>query len=152
MTFYKHFPSKEILIEDCLSATSERFKIEITKEINKIEKDDYLKKVKAIYTCYVQCFKSESFNGCIFQKAIYEILILYPSVITPIKNYKTWLFQTISYLLVQLNISQPQFLSSIIINISDGIISYEKVDQENIQMESLWNYIENLINYNRQKN
>lgn len=107
MTFYKYFPSKEILTEDCLSATSERFKREITKEINKIEKNDYLKKVKAIYTCYVQCFKSKSFNGCIFQKAIYEILILYPSVITPNKNYKTWLFQTITYLLIQLNIPQP---------------------------------------------
>ncbi|MFW1837445.1 TetR/AcrR family transcriptional regulator [Acinetobacter gyllenbergii] len=149
MTFYKYFPCKEILIEACLKRMSEKFKEEITGKINSIQDNDYIGKIKSIFDWYINWFKSESFNGCMFQKATAEVLSSYPSIIKPIKNYKVWLCHTMIDLLLKLNIYRPQILSSIFINILDGMIVYATTNQDHIKIESLWEYIEKLIHYDR---
>ena len=116
MTFYKYFPSKEKLIEECLSRRNQSIQAAIQQEINLQKDDDYLGKIKAVYFWHLAWFNSDDFHGCMFQKASLEVLQQYPSIIRPI------------------------------INILDGMTAYAKVNKDHTQIEECWYYIERLIN------
>ena len=49
MTFYKYFPSKESLIEECLSRRNKSIQQAIEQQLNQIDEGDYLGKIKAVY-------------------------------------------------------------------------------------------------------
>ncbi|MEN5173635.1 TetR/AcrR family transcriptional regulator [Acinetobacter higginsii] len=145
MTFYKYFPSKEKLVEACLIRRNESIQTAILSELETYLESDALGRIKAIYSWYVNWFKSEDFNGCMFQKATVEVLKQYPSVIHPIESYRTWLHNLSEDLFVKLNVSQPQVLTSMFINILDGMTVYANVSQNYEQIEESWSYIERLI-------
>ena len=145
MTFYKYFPSKEKLVEACLIRRNESIQTAILSELETYLESDALGRIKAIYSWYVNWFKSEDFNGCMFQKATVEVLKQYPSVIHPIESYRTWLHNLSEDLFVKLNVSQPQVLTSMFNNILDGMTVYANVSQNYEQIEESWSYIERLI-------
>ncbi|WP_335953658.1 TetR/AcrR family transcriptional regulator [Acinetobacter higginsii] len=151
MTFYKHFPSKEKLVEACLIRRNENIQTAIVSELETYQESDALGKIKAIYTWYVNWFKSENFNGCMFQKATVEVLKQYPSVIHPIESYRKWLHNLSEDLFVKLSVSQPQVLASMFINILDGMTVYANVSQNFEQIEESWNYIERLVKLDQEK-
>ena len=66
MTFYKYFPSKEKLIEECLSRRNQSIQAAIQQEINLQKDDDYLGKIKAVYFWHLAWFNSDDFHGCMF--------------------------------------------------------------------------------------
>lgn len=145
MTFYKHFTSKEKLIEACLVRRNENIQSAILSELDSYQSEDYLGRIKAIYTWYLNWFKSEDFHGCMFQKATVEILRQYPSVMQPIENYRLWLRNISEDLFVKLNVTQPHVLSSMFINILDGMTVYANMSQDYEKIEQSWDYIERLI-------
>lgn len=145
MTFYKYFTSKEKLIEACLIRRNENIQSAILSELDSYQSEDYLGRIKAIYNWYLEWFKSEDFNGCMFQKASVEILRQYPSVMQPIENYRLWLSSLSEDLFIKLNVSQPNVLSSMFINILDGMTVYANMSQNYEQIEESWSYIERLI-------
>lgn len=151
MTFYKYFPSKEKLVEACLIRRNESIQTAILSELETYLESDALGRIKAIYSWYVNWFKSEDFNGCMFQKATVEVLKQYPSVIHPIESYRTWLHNLSEDLFVKLNVSQPQVLASMFINILDGMTVYANVNQNYEQIEESWCYIERLIRLDQSK-
>ncbi|WP_336944553.1 TetR/AcrR family transcriptional regulator [Acinetobacter modestus] len=145
MTFYKYFPSKEKLIEACLERRNENIQAAIMETLAQEKEDDYLGKIKAIYLWYLEWFKSEDFNGCMFQKATVEILKQYPSVTRPIEQYRQWLSQLSEELFKKVNVSEPHILASMFINILDGMTVYAKMSQDYPQIEQSWSYIERLV-------
>lgn len=151
MTFYKYFPSKEKLVEACLIRRNESIQTAILGELEIYQESDALGRIKAIYTWYVNWFKSEDFNGCMFQKATVEVLKQYPSVIHPIENYRGWLHKLLEDLFVKLSVSQPQVLASMFINILDGMTVYANVSQNFEQIEESWKYIERLVKLDQGK-
>ncbi|ENU92061.1 hypothetical protein F971_03154 [Acinetobacter vivianii] len=145
MTFYKYFPSKEMLIDACLTRRKQDMQVAILNELESFPQDDYLGKIKAIYIFYINWFKSDNFNGCIFQKASFEILLQYPSAIHPIKEYRNWLYNLSSSLFSKMAINQPHILCLLYMNILDGITIYSKNNQDFESIEQSWSYIEKLI-------
>ncbi|ENX15254.1 hypothetical protein F895_01800 [Acinetobacter sp. CIP 64.2] len=145
MTFYKYFPSKEKLIEACLVRRNESIQSAILTELSLYRENDYLGKIKAIYTWYLNWFKSEDFHGCMFQKATVEVLQQYPSIINPIENYRVWLHDLSEELFLKINVTQPQILSSMFINILDGMTVYANMNDNYEKIEQSWEYIERLI-------
>lgn len=145
MTFYKYFPSKEKLIEDCLVRRNENIQVAILSELKLQKEDDYLGQIKAIFMWYLNWFKSEEFNGCMFQKATVEILKQYPSVIHPIDDYRAWLHNLSKKLFFNLDVTQPEVLASMFINILDGMTVYANMSQNYEQIEKSWGYIERLV-------
>ena len=145
MTFYKYFPSKENLIEACLVRRNENIQAAILNELASYKEVDYLGKIKGIYTWYLNWFKSEDFHGCMFQKATFEVLKQYPSVMRPIENYREWIHQLAEDLCTNLDVSQPQILTSMFINILDGMTVYANMNPDYEQIEQSWGYIEKLI-------
>ena len=73
MTFYKYLPSKESLIEECLSRRNKSIQQAIEQQLNQIDEGNYLGKIKAVYFWHVSWFNSDDFHGCMFQKASLEI-------------------------------------------------------------------------------
>ncbi|EXB27637.1 bacterial regulatory s, tetR family protein [Acinetobacter baumannii 1437282] len=145
MTFYKYFPSKENLIEECLSRRNKSIQASIENEISLKAADDYLGKIKAVYFWHLGWFNSDDFHGCMFQKASLEILQQYPSIIRPIMEYREWLMVLVEDLFVKAQVYQPHVLTAMYINILDGMTSYAKVNKDHAQIEECWYYIERLI-------
>ena len=146
MTFYKYFPSKENLIEECLSRRNKSIQEAIESEISLKDEDDYLGKIKAVYFWHLAWFNSDDFHGCMFQKASLEILQQYPSIIGPIVAYREWLMTLLEDLFEKAKVYQPHVLTSMYINILDGMTAYAKVNKDHAKIEECWYYIEKLIN------
>ncbi|MDM1021276.1 TetR/AcrR family transcriptional regulator [Acinetobacter sp. VNK23] len=145
MTFYKYFPSKEILIEECLSRRNKSIQEAIEQEISLKAEDDYLGKIKAVYFWHLAWFNSDDFHGCMFQKASLEILQQYPSIIRPIVEYREWLMGLLENLFEKAKVFQPHVLTAMYINILDGMTAYAKVNKDHAKIEECWYYIERLI-------
>ncbi|MCU4581499.1 TetR/AcrR family transcriptional regulator [Acinetobacter gyllenbergii] len=145
MTFYKYFPSKENLIEECLSRRNKSIQAAIEHEISLIAEEDYLGKIKAVYFWHLSWFNSDDFHGCMFQKASLEILQQYPSIIGPIVEYREWLMALVEDLFEKAKVFQPHVLTAMYINILDGMTAYAKVNKDHAQIEECWYYIERLI-------
>ncbi|MBU3121336.1 TetR/AcrR family transcriptional regulator [Acinetobacter soli] len=142
MTFYKYFPSKEKLIYECLLVRSSGLKDIILSELQTQELP--LVKLEKIYNWHLEWFKSEDFYGCMFQKAVMDILVKYPSVIEPVNNYRKWLHEILSDIFLEMKISSS-YLVNIFIFILDGMIIQNKI--ETSTNNSNWDYILNLINF-----
>jgi hypothetical protein len=80
-----------------------------------------------------------------FQKASLEILQQYPSIIGPIVEYRV-VNDIIEDLFEKAKVFQPHVLTSMYINILDGMTAYAKVNKDHTQIEECWYYIEKLIN------
>ncbi len=108
MTFYKYFPSKEKLIEECLIQRNTNLQTSLNATLATCDEDDYLGKLKAIFGWYAAWFNSEDFNGCMFQKALEEVIKIYPSTLQPATQYKIWLTALIeNYLKILIFVAQP---------------------------------------------
>lgn len=145
MTFYKYFPSKENLIEECLVRRNISIQQAIEKEISLQKEDDYLGRIKAVYFWHLAWFNSDDFHGCMFQKATLEILQQYPSIIRPIADYRQWLMSLLENLFEKAKVFQPHVLTAMYINILDGMTAYAKVNKDHARIEECWYYIEKLI-------
>ncbi len=145
MTFYKYYPSKEKLIQACLARRAEEIQSKINCNLESFKDDDYLGKIKAIYSYYLNWFKSEQFNGCLFQKASINILKQYPSLNQSIMDYRDWLHDLTETLFSGLKVKHTYILSSIFINILDGMTVYANINKDHITIEKSWDYIESLI-------
>ena len=80
-----------------------------------------------------------------FQKASLEILQQYPSIIGPIVDYRNWLMNLVEDLFEKVKVFQPHVLTTMYINILDGMTTLAKVNQDHVQIEECWYYIERLI-------
>jgi len=62
MTFYKYFPSKEKLIEECLIQRNTNLQTSLNATLAECDEDDYLGQLKAIFGWYAAWFNSEDFK------------------------------------------------------------------------------------------
>lgn len=145
MTFYKYFPSKEILIEACLERLSENQKNVLNNIVVNNQDIDYIYKLKVIYEWHYNWLLSEEFNGCIFQKAIYEIPHKYPSAIQPILDYRIWLYNLVKSIFINLNAFNYEALATLFISILDGMIIDVKVENSTNNITSTWEYFQKFI-------
>ena len=145
MTFYKYFPSKENLITECLIQRNRSLQKSISETLEKCHATDYLAQINAIFNWYAAWFNTDDFNGCMFQKALEEVVNIYPSIVQPATEYKIWLTQLIQDLLRGLNIQDPIPLAAFIVSILDGMTIQAHIDKEAVKIEEYWKRINHLI-------
>ena len=107
------------------------------------------KQLKAIFEWYNAWFLSEDFNGCMFQKALEEVIKIYPSTLEPATQYKIWLTALVQRLLTQLGIQNPTHLATLIVSILDGMTIQAHVNRHSVEMDQYWTRVEHLINYEK---
>jgi len=145
MTLYKHFPSKEKLIEETLKKRDTDLRASILAVME--EHQDPVGKLKAIFEWYNAWFNSKGFHGCMFIKAIEEHTNN-TSDIKPIsKEHKLWLTNLIESLLIETDIENEKAFASHIMVILDGLTvsanMFQPTDDEQIILA--WEYIETLL-------
>ncbi|MFW1813050.1 TetR/AcrR family transcriptional regulator [Acinetobacter guillouiae] len=145
MTFYKYFPSKAKLIEECLVTRNLNLQESLDAAIAKCDPQDYLSHIKAIFTWYNAWFHSEDFNGCMFQKAVEEITKVYPSSLQPATDYKEWLKGHLSNALRHLGVKQDIQLASFLSSLLDGMTIQAQIDPQQVCLDDYWRRVETLI-------
>lgn len=145
MTFYKYFSSKENLIEECLHERNLEIQSSILGKINNI--NNPLIRLKTIFNWYIDWINADDFNGCLFKKATIEVLQLYPSIKDQVNKYREWIYKLVFSTCVELEIKDAHTLTSLFLNIIDGIIIDGTINKSKINSEQTWSYITKLINF-----
>lgn len=143
MTFYKYFSSKEILIEECLQRRILEVQASLLDKVNSV--NNPLNKLKSVFNWYIDWINTEDFNGCLFKKATIEVLQMYPSVKVQVNKYRNWIYNVVFEIFSDLEIEDPKVLSSLFLNIIDGLIIDATVNKPEINPEETWSYINKLI-------
>lgn len=145
MTFYKYFPSKAKLIEECLHRRNINLQESLGQAIAKCDHSDPLIHIQAIFLWYQNWFHEDDFNGCMFQKAVEEVSKIYPSTMQPATQYKEWLQQRIGLALEQLDIKQPVQLATFLTSILDGMTIQAQIDKHSVHIDEYWKRVYQLI-------
>ncbi|ENU44035.1 hypothetical protein F985_01145 [Acinetobacter seifertii] len=143
MTFYKYFSSKEILIEECLQRRILEVQASLLDKVNSV--NNPLNKLKSVFNWYIDWINTEDFNGCLFKKATIEVLQMYPSVKVQVNKYRNWIYNVVFEIFSDLEIEDPKVLSSLFLNIIDGLIIDATINKPEINPEETWSYINKLI-------
>ncbi len=93
---------------------------------------------------YIDWINTEDFNGCLFKKATIEVLQMYPSVKVQVNKYRNWIYNVVFEIFSDLEIEDPKVLSSLFLNIIDGLID-ATINKPEISPEETWSYINKLI-------
>jgi len=145
MTFYKYFSSKENLIEECLHERNLEIQSSIFEKINNI--NNPLIRIKNIFNWYIDWINTDDFNGCLFKKATFEVLQLYPSIKDQVNEYREWIYKLVFSTFLELEIKDAHTLTNIFLNIIDGLIIDGTINKSQINSEQTWSYINKLINF-----
>lgn len=136
MTFYKHFPSKDNLMEECLIERDKLFREGILRSIS-ISKTDGLSKLRSIFDWYSEWFKQEDFFGCMFVKASDELL---PDSALEriIIEHKSWLLETIQSILNTMDVKNDELIARQIRLFLDGAIINERIFKDGKAISDAW--------------
>lgn len=119
MTFYKHFKSKDLLIERVLNERFVILKQDILDFIS--TRSTALAKLRAIFDWHQIWYKSNDFHGCMFIKAMGEYPESNSNMRTAARNYKQWLTSLISELIANILGKKNSDLPPVILAILDGL-------------------------------
>ena len=145
MTFYKYFPSKAKLIEECLNKRNMNIQESLEAAIAECQPENYIDHIKTIFFWYNAWFHTKDFNGCMFQKAVEEISKLYPSTIRPAIEYKEWLNGKLRSALEGLGIEQAIQLATLLASLLDGMTIQAQIDTNAVKIEDYWKRVQQLI-------
>ena len=84
-----------------------------------------------------------------FQKALEEVIKIYPSTLKPATQYKVWLTALVQNLLSNLDIPNPTHLATLIVSILDGMTIQAHINKNSVQIEEYWSRVEHLINFEK---
>lgn len=140
MTFYKYFPTKIRLIEECLEAESHDMQQAIREQLSQVQHADPLQRIKSIYQWHYDFIQTENFNGSLFHKAASTFLADDGLIFTIIDQHKKWLFDLIQQQLIEFHIKQPEIFASVMMNMLDGMLSNARHDYMIVQ--GTWPFFE----------
>ncbi|PPC07593.1 TetR/AcrR family transcriptional regulator [Acinetobacter pittii] len=141
MTFYKHFKSKEKLIELCLEFHQETLQQQVSSILSTNLKSQNLDKLKEIYFLHADL---KSHYHLIF-KAIFEIEKMYPQAYRVVIKYREWLINTILEILLNIKSSSSIEEARLLIYIIDSSIIQSLVNDEIDHREYIWSYFADKI-------
>lgn len=146
MTFYRYFPSKDILIEKVLLERNQKLQEEILRHIS-VHKNP-MSRLKAIFEWHENWFKSENFHGCMFIKAIDEYPATDSRMRIAAKEYKTWLDALVKSNLKEIGGKKAAELSTFVLSVLDGLTINGNLFPESISinMKLAWQQIQHLVN------
>ncbi|MBF4454024.1 TetR/AcrR family transcriptional regulator (plasmid) [Acinetobacter sp. SK-43] len=120
MTYYKYYPAKVNLYEACLNHEIKVIETDLMSSINVLSEDDYVGRIKNLFSWFYTITHIPSYNGMLYQKAKAELSNA--SCLEIIDNYYNWLDQLIFELLSKANVSQPNSKTRVSIAFIDGMV------------------------------
>lgn len=142
MTLYKHFPSKDFLIESVLVRRDTMLRESIINNLNK--EPTPLLKLKSIFDWYSRWFQSEDFHGCMFIKATEEFSDVTSNIRKFSQDHKVWITDLMESLLKEVGVKNADAMAAHLIVILDGLtvqanmFTTDRVEQ----IDYAWKYVE----------
>lgn len=143
MTFYKHFPSKNQLIRQCL-IERDRFIREQANQRLLLANTDVHSQIRALFDWYQDWFMQKDFFGCMFIKASDEFGND-STIQTIILTHKQWLAQKIEEVLTAGNIADAITKAKQIQIALDGAIVNEHSYQNHLSISYAWQMVAPLL-------
>lgn len=149
MTFYKYFPSKDILIQRVLVRRGLTLQQVFTDAAARAHTP--LGRLKSIFNWYESWLTSSDFNGCMFIKASEE----FPEPNGPIKQvvqeHKVWFTKYLAELLSDLSVGNAQKIAKYIAVILEGLSvssNMQKVDNVS-EIRFSWRCVKQIVEANQ---
>lgn len=119
-TMYTHFKSKQSLITEVLRTRDNRFRTSLREYVDRGDQS-INGKITSLFQWHFNWFKSKDYHGCMFVKIAVDMPQDNPQALSVAMQHKLWLEHFITKLL--LGTKESRFLSDIIFNILEGLIS-----------------------------
>lgn len=119
MTLYKHFPSKEILIQEVLALRHARLADTITQALSAASAP--AEQLRQLFAWHKVWFTQPDFHGCMFIKARDEHP-KHTAILNAARQHKQWLTQQINRCLAALKIADSEQWAQVLCMQLDGAI------------------------------
>ena len=145
MTFYKYFPSKDILIQRVLVRRGLTLQQMLTEGASRAHTP--IGRLKSIFNWYESWLTSSDFNGCMFIKASEE----FPEPNSPIKQaaqaHKVWFTKYIAEILSDLSVTNVQKIAKYIVVILEGLSVSSNMNKVNnlSEIRFSWRCVKQLV-------
>lgn len=145
MTFYKYFPSKEILIERVLERRDADLRAALLDAVARARTP--MGKLKAIFDWYESWFSSAEFFGCMFIKASEEFSNSSSKARTAAQAHKTWLAELMEQILDSMGVRESKSLSLHLMLVLDGLTVKLNMYDKSVsrQVRSAWKFSRRLV-------
>lgn len=124
-TFYRHFPSKDDLVEAYLRATDERLREAVAKAAASGSEEDA---VAAVFELVGTVVTGPEFRGCWFVNAAAEYPDAEDQVRVAIDDHRRWFFETVRDLSRQAGHPDPEYAGSFLVLLHDGALAAASLD------------------------
>jgi len=149
MTFYKHFPSKNELIERVLKRRDQDLRNSIMEFIEASKSP--LTRLKSVFDWYENWMLSDSFHGCMFIKASEEFSEPSCTVREIAQKHKQWITGLLDRLLIDLDVGNSLKIAKHIVVLLEGLTvrsnMYSTSSRSEIQFS--WKCVKQLVDANR---
>ncbi|BBG31072.1 TetR/AcrR family transcriptional regulator [Zymobacter palmae] len=135
MTLYKHFPSKDVLIQEVLALRHEQLADAITRAVAAASKPE--ERLRCLFEWHRQWFKQPDFHGCMFIKALDE----HPNhaaIIDAVRRHKQWLTQLIATLLTETDAADTEQWAAALCMQLDGAIVHAAMFDDPAAADRAW--------------
>lgn len=123
----------------------------MTVEEHIAEQTTPLEKLEQLYLWYIDWVNQNDAKGCPFHKARMDIGDLYPSILVVLDEYRNWLFNTTTSILMELELNDPIAIAHLFISLLDGIINSSVCEKAPIKPRKTWDFIQTLIELEKSK-
>lgn len=149
MTFYKFFPSKNILIQKTLIRRSLFLQTKIICAVD--DSSTSIDKIKSIFSWYEEWTTRSDFNGCMFIKASEQFPCPDNTIKQAVKDHKQWLTAYIIDLLDDLNITNIHKIARYIVVVLEGLsVNINMSDTKKMtDLHFSWQCVKQLIEFNQ---
>jgi|tagenome__1003787_1003787.scaffolds.fasta_scaffold20594269_2 AcrR family transcriptional regulator len=124
-TFYRHFPTKERLVETYLRATDADLRAAVE---HAIDSADPRESLTALLELIGHTVNTEDFRGCHFINAAAE----YPDPQDPVRiaidDHRTWFQQVVTQLAANLGHPDPAYAGQVLVLLHDGALAAAPLD------------------------
>jgi AcrR family transcriptional regulator len=124
-TFYRHFPSKDDLVEAYLRATDAELREVVEAAAASGAKEDAL---AAVFELVASSTERSEFRGCHFINAAAEYPGAKNAVRGAIDEHRVWFARTLTDLARQAGHPEPEYAASVLVILHDGTLAGAELD------------------------
>lgn len=144
MTMYKHFPTKDILIERVLQRRDANFRADLSAAVASAACEPRAR-LKAVFDWHRSWFSQPAFNGCMFIKAVEEFPDMASQARVVSRQHKDWVRELLLGLLRELGVKAPEALATCLLVVLDGLIVNANLYRDLAVVDSTWIFVERLV-------